>query len=198
MTDSTVAIHPAARASQGLTEAARLILERRLYAVLATQNDDGTPHLAPVMFLFDNERIVVETGAATRKARNVAARRDASALVQTPEAAWVLGAGSATIVSGPDAVRHSDSIRAKYLTPAGRQACEQLLDEMDDVIILVEPTHWLSWDLTAFMEGVAAQGVDPTEAEPGSSPTGDTRGAPAVDASRHQCRTIPRDPNDGV
>ncbi len=37
--------------------------------MLATQNDDGTPHLAPVMFLFDGERIIIETGAVTRKAR---------------------------------------------------------------------------------------------------------------------------------
>ena len=165
MTDSTAAIHPAARASRGLTDASRLLLERRLYAVLATQNGDGTPHLAPVMFLFDHERIVVETGAATRKARNVAARRHASVLVQTPEASWVLGAGPATIVSGRDAVRHRDSIRSKYLTPAGRQACGQLLDEMDDVIILVDPTQWLSWNFAAFMERLAARDVDPTEAD---------------------------------
>ena len=165
MTDPTVTIHPAARARRGLTEAARAILERRLYAVLATQNDDGSPHLAPVMFLFANERIAIETGAATRKARNVAARRHASVLVQTPEAAWVRGTGPATILTGPDAVGHRDSIRAKYLTARGQQACGDLLDEMDDVIILVEHPHWLSWDLTAFMEDLATRGVDPTEAD---------------------------------
>jgi len=165
MSDSTVAIHPAARASRGLTEATRSILERRLYAVLATQNDDGTPHLAPVMFLFDEERVIIETGAATRKARNVAARRYATVLVQTPEAAWVLGAGPATIVSGADAEPHCDRIRAKYLTERGQEACGALLDEMDDVIILVEPTHWLSWDLGVFMETLATQGVDPAEAD---------------------------------
>ena len=165
MTDSTVAIHRAARASRGLNEAARAILARRLYAVLATQNDDGTPHLAPVMFVFDDERIVIETGAATRKARDVAARRHASVLVQTPEAAWVLGVGPATIVTGADAVRHRDSIRRKYLTPRGQQSCGDLLDEMDDVTILVEPRFWLGWDLTTFMEALATRGVDPTEAE---------------------------------
>jgi PPOX class probable F420-dependent enzyme len=164
MTTSTVAIHPAARAGEGLTGAARCILQRRLYAVLVTQNDDGTPHVAPVMFLFGDGRIAVETGAATRKARNVAARRQASVLVATPEATWVLGAGPATVVSGDEAVRHRDGIRAKYLTPEGRKACGQLLDEMDDVIVLVEPTHWRTWDLAAFMEVLAARGVDPTGA----------------------------------
>lgn len=161
----TVAIHPAARASRGLTDAARTILERRVYAVLATQNDDGTPHLAPVMFLFDGERIVVETGAATRKARNVAARGHASVLVQTPEAAWVLGTGAAAVVSGADAVQHRDRIRAKYLTQSGQRACGGLLDEMDDVAIIVTPTDWLSWDLAPFMQALVARGIDPAEAD---------------------------------
>jgi PPOX class probable F420-dependent enzyme len=165
MTDSTAAPHPAARATRGLTESARLLLDRRLYAVLATQNDDGTPHLAPAMFLFDDDRIVVATGAATRKARNVAARRRASVLVQTPEAAWVLGSGAATVLGGSDAAPHHESLRSKYLTPAGRRACDGLLDEMDDVIILIEPTRWLSWDLTAFMDDLVARGVDPSDAD---------------------------------
>lgn len=165
MTESTAVIHPAARARRGLTGTARSILERRLYAVLATQNDDGTPHLAPVMFLYDNDHILIETGAATRKAHNVAARQHASVLVQTPEAAWVLGVGPAAVIGGEAAARHHERIRAKYLTAVGRQSCEELLNAMDDVTILVEPTHWVSWDLTAFMEGLATRGVDPTTSD---------------------------------
>ncbi len=165
MTEPTVAIHPAARATRGLTDAARSILHRRLYAVVATQNDDGIPHLAPAMFLFDGERLVIETGAATRKARNVTARGHASVLVQAPDPAWVLGSGPAGVVTGDDAVQHRDRIRAKYLTPGGQQACGDLLDEMDDVAIVVTPTDWLSWDLTAFMEALAMRGVDPAGAE---------------------------------
>ena len=161
----TAAIHPAARATTGLTDDARSILGRRLYGVLGTQNDDATPHLVPVMFLYDNEQILIETGAATRKARNVAARGHASVLVQTPDAAWVLGTGPATIAAPGEGTRLRDRIRAKYLTPAGRQSCDGLLDEMDDVTIVVTPTRWLSWDLAAFMGTLAAQGVDPTAAD---------------------------------
>lgn len=160
MSAPVVSVHPAARAQRGLTDAGRSVLERRLYAVLATQNDDATPHLAPVMFLFDGERILIETGAATRKARNVAARHRGTVLVQTPEAAWVLGAGPATVVGGSVAAHHRERIRAKYLTARGQEACGEFLDEMDDVVVAVEPTRWLSWDLTAFMEGLAGRGVD--------------------------------------
>lgn len=156
----TAAIHPAARTTTGLTDGARSILGRRLYAVLGTQNDDATSHLVPVMFLYDNEQILIETGAATRKARNVAARGHARVLVQAPDAAWVIGTGPATIAHGADATRLNGSIRAKYFTPEGLQACGGLLDEMDDVTIVVTPTRWLSWDLAAFMEALAARGVD--------------------------------------
>jgi len=51
--------------------------------VLGTQNDDGGISLAPVIFLLDDGRILVETSAATPKARNVAARPQALVLVQT-------------------------------------------------------------------------------------------------------------------
>jgi hypothetical protein len=68
------------------------ILERRLYAVLATQNNDGTPHVAAVMLLSDNEGIVVETGATTRKARIIAARKHASVRRMQRPRQWAGGA----------------------------------------------------------------------------------------------------------
>ena len=165
MTDPPDSIHAVARSNRGLTDAARSVLERRLYAVLATQNDDGTPHVAPVWFHFDGERIIIETGAATRKARNVAARPHASVLVHTPEATWVLGTGPAHIVSGGDAARHRHGIRTKYFTARGQEVIGDFMDELDDVVVLIEPTHWLSWDLTGFMHAVAARGIDPTDAD---------------------------------
>lgn len=160
MTAAPTSLHPAVRASHGLTDGARSLLERRVYAVFVTQNADSTPHVAPVMFHFDGEVVAVETGAATRKARNVQARGRASILVQTPDAAWVLGTGSATVVQGADAAPAHDRLRAKYFSPAGRQACDGLLDEMDDVAILVTPDSWLGWDISGFMGTLAERGVD--------------------------------------
>jgi len=90
MSDIASAIHPALRAGQGLNEQARQILDRRLYAVLGTENDDRTVHLAPVMFLLDGTRILIETSTASRKARNLAARPRASVVVDTADAAWAL------------------------------------------------------------------------------------------------------------
>ncbi|MGW4340788.1 hypothetical protein ACWEK5_49750, partial [Rhodococcus koreensis] len=104
---------------------ARQILDRRLYAVLGTENDDRSPAL----FLLDNGRILIATPG---KARNVAARPHGAVLVQTPDAAWAFGSGPATIVPGTDANGLNERIRAKYLTDHGHRACGDLLPEMDD------------------------------------------------------------------
>ena len=165
MSHTTSAIHPALRASRGMSEPTRQILDQRLYAVLATENDDGSVHLAPVMFLYADERILIETAATTRKARNVAARPTASVLIQTPDAAWTLGTGPATIVQGTDAAHLNERIRAKYLTPEGQHACGELLAELDDITIAVAPTRWLSWNIGPLMETLAGRGVDVDQAE---------------------------------
>lgn len=148
----------------GLDDAARAILGRTLYAVLATENADGTAHVAPLMFLFDGEEILVETGAATRKARNVEARGRASVLVQTPEASWVLGSGPARVVGGPESRRLNEGIRGKYLTAAGEEACGRVLADVDDVTIVVTPERWLAWDVGGLMAAFAAGGADMAQA----------------------------------
>jgi hypothetical protein len=154
------AVHPAFLATRGIDVDLDDVLDRRVYGVLCTQNDDGSPHLVPVMFLRDRGRLVVETGRATRKARNVVARRHATLLVQTPDASWVAGSGPARLVPATSEPELREAMRTKYLTAAGRVACDALLDEMDDSLVVVEPAHWLSWSIGRFMASLAAQGVD--------------------------------------
>lgn len=101
-----------------------------------------------------------ETGRATRKARNVVARGHATLLVQTPEATWVAGSGPARLVPAAGEPEVREAMRTKYLTPAGRAASDARLDEMDDSLVVVEPTRWLSWGIGRFMASLAAQGVD--------------------------------------
>jgi nitroimidazol reductase NimA-like FMN-containing flavoprotein (pyridoxamine 5'-phosphate oxidase superfamily) len=55
-------------------ESDRAFLQQRHYAILATQNEDGSMHLTPVWYLFQGGRLLVGTSASSRKARNIAAR----------------------------------------------------------------------------------------------------------------------------
>ncbi|MGZ5353817.1 MAG: pyridoxamine 5'-phosphate oxidase family protein [Actinomycetota bacterium] len=58
------------------------VLSKRVVATVGTTNADGSIHLAYVLFLFEDDRILIETSSVTRKARNVASRPAASFLVQ--------------------------------------------------------------------------------------------------------------------
>jgi len=58
------------------------VLAQRLSAAVGTLNEDGSIHLAYVIFLFADGRLYFETSSVTRKARNAAARPQASMLIQ--------------------------------------------------------------------------------------------------------------------
>ena len=144
--------------------------------MLGTENDDRTVHLAPVMFLLDGTRILIETSTASRKARNLGVRPRASVVVHTADAAWAFGSGPAAITPGAEARRLNERICAKYLTDRGQRACGDLLAELDDITIVVTPTRWLSWDMNELLANIAAHGADLDEIKHWFRP--DTSGQP--------------------
>ena len=98
------------------------LLDARLIATLATTEPDGSAYLSAVWFLRDGDDLLIATGGRTRKARNAAARPQASVLVDThgpgrceappPQA-------PSTMVRGEEALALNDRVWAKYLTAAG-------------------------------------------------------------------------------
>jgi general stress protein 26 len=60
------------------------VLAKRLVATVGTRNEDGTIHLAYVLFLHEDGRMYFETSSLTRKVRNAEQRGWASMIVQGP------------------------------------------------------------------------------------------------------------------
>ena len=58
------------------------VLGQRLAGAVGTLNEDGSIHLAYVIFLVEDGKVWFETASTTRKARNAAERGTASFLVQ--------------------------------------------------------------------------------------------------------------------
>ncbi len=57
-------------------------LERPITATIGTLNDDGSIHLAFVLFLWEDGKLYFETASMTKKARNVASRTTASFAIE--------------------------------------------------------------------------------------------------------------------
>jgi len=133
-----------------LTDSMLEILEARHYATLATRNEDGSIHTTPVWYLFENGRFYVGSPSSSRKARNAAARPDATIMVdirQPGGESWVYASGRVEILRGDDSREANSKILRRYLT---QEAIEDprigpAFAASDDITLCLTPETWRSW-----------------------------------------------------
>jgi len=135
-----------------LSDALREFLNGRHYATLATLTEDGSIHLTPVWYLFEDEGFFVST-AAERKVRNILARPRASLVVDSRRKQgselWVSASGTAEIIRGERAKEISAKILQRYLTKAGLEdpRVGPVFAAAGEVTIHLTPQSWRSWEL---------------------------------------------------
>lgn len=125
------------------------VLGQRLSAAVGTLNEDGSVHLTYVIFLREDGRLYFETASVTRKARNAAARPQASLLVQgtasTGRSLMVAAEGSARVIEAHEAQAINHRLRAKYIRPGALDAIDRAWGRFDDVAVEITPLRWRSW-----------------------------------------------------
>jgi F420H(2)-dependent biliverdin reductase len=122
-----------------LPPAALEFLTERHLATLTTLRPDGTPHVVPVGFSWDDQYRVarVITSRSSRKARNVAAGTRA-VLCQVDGWRWLALEGPAELVEDPAAVRAAERrYTARYRPPRANPDRVVLLVRVDRVLGLV-------------------------------------------------------------
>jgi hypothetical protein len=91
------------------TDRMREFLGRHVYLTLATHNADGSQHVVPVVYLFEDGRFLVATSTATKKARNLAAGPQVTVTVDDRSTIeFVSAVGMAELLAGTEcrAVNH--------------------------------------------------------------------------------------------
>ena len=125
------------------------VLDQRLTTALGTLNEDGSVHLTYLLFLWENGRFFLETASSTRKARNIAARGQASLLIHgtaaTGRSVMIECEGTARLIDLPEAHETNHRIRAKYVLPDAMELLDAAWGRFDDVSIEVTPVRWRSW-----------------------------------------------------
>ena len=135
-----------------LSDSMREFLNGRHYATLATFNEDGSVHLTPVWYLFENERFFVSTAASVRKAKNIMARPRASLVVDSRREQgserWVSGSGAAEIIRGEQSKEINAKITRRYLTKSGLEDSRvgPVFEASGDVTICIDPHSWRSFE----------------------------------------------------
>lgn len=130
-------------------------LDARLTATVGTHNEDGSIHLAFVLFLWHDDRFWFETSSTTRKARNLGRDATASIAIDGP-GFMVLAEGHGRLVQGARAEEVNDRLRRKYLTEAAAGPVGSAWASVDDVAVEITPVRWRSWSNSKLMELSAA------------------------------------------
>jgi PPOX class probable F420-dependent enzyme len=133
-----------------LTDELRALLDERRYATLATHDPEGTIHLTPLWFLFDDGRFYFPSFAASRKVKNLRRNPSASVVIDARSPGkerWLSASGTAEILTGDEASAINAGIRRRYLTQDAIDDAriEPVFAAADDVTIRLTPTGWRSW-----------------------------------------------------
>jgi PPOX class probable F420-dependent enzyme len=138
--------------TQTLDPKFQTFMQGRHVATIATENVDGSIHMTAVWYIFENGSVYVATSSKTRKARNLAARPNASVMVDSRSPGkerGVTAAGKAELISGEESQQINRRLHRRYLS------AEALADphvgpvfaSFDDVTIRMTPASWISWDM---------------------------------------------------
>lgn len=101
-----------------LSDAARELLRRPVFAHLATVDADGTPHVTPMWVDVDGDHVVFNTAAGRRKVRNIErSARVGVSVVDTadPYTQRLALEGTVVAVTEEGADAHIDALARKYL-----------------------------------------------------------------------------------
>jgi PPOX class probable F420-dependent enzyme len=138
-----------------LTEAEREeFLSRKLVGRLATQREDGWPHLTPIWYFWEGGRFHLTLGNSRRHLTNI--RRDPHVTMcvdldprvedPTKSPRSVVCFGLAELVEDEPTVRAvTETMEMRYLGAIPPQFEEALWFEGRTAVV-IEPVRWLAWD----------------------------------------------------
>ena len=129
----------------------RELLDQRGVGILATVEQDGSPHVVPVWYAAHGRQVVLATSSRSRKVRNL--ERDPRAtlcLHDSRPGSEVCGTsllGRVEIVRAADAAALVDLVHRRYLTEAGEALPDvRAFLSYDDVALVLELESAWTWD----------------------------------------------------
>ena len=132
-----------------LRKAAAKLLARERVCRVATAGKDGMPHVVPVCHVLADGKIYFGTGGDSLKTRHLTANPHLAVIVDLYSEEWsllkgVMVQGAVRLLRrGPEFRKIRTLVYKKY----PQYPDESGLEESDDIIVEVTPTHVSSWGL---------------------------------------------------
>ncbi len=153
--------------AQELTAEMRAFLERQTVAMLATHHPDGSIHVVPLSYIFEDGRFFFATSSSSRKALNLAARSEATVTVDDRSTLeWVSATGTAELIRGQRSREINARLYRRSWTDAGLEMMGPMLEQNEDVTIAITPRRWSAWDIqSTFFVALQEAGIALDDAE---------------------------------
>lgn len=153
--------------AQELSDEMREFLERQTVAMLATYHPDGSIHVVPLSYIFEDGRFFFATSSSSRKARNLVARPEATVIVDDRSTLeWVSATGTAELVRGQWSRETNARLYRRSWTEADLETVGPLLERTEDVTIAITPRRWRAWDIhSTFFVALQEAGIALDDAE---------------------------------
>jgi PPOX class probable F420-dependent enzyme len=150
-----------------LTDGMREFLERQPFAMLGTYNPDGSIHVVPLSYFFEDGRFFMATSSSSRKVRNLSARPEATITVDDRSTLeWVSATGTAELIRGQRSREINARLYSWSWTDAGLETVGPLLKQTEDVSIAITPRTWRAWDIqSTFFAALQQAGIPLDDAE---------------------------------
>ena len=124
------------------------LFESTTFARLGTLNDDGTIHITPIFFVYQNGKLLMATQEPSRKVRNIKRNNNVSVLIDTTDVPFkgALIYGKAEL-DYEDVIAKRVAIFKRRLSPEeGEEYARRLAGRWPCVIIRITPTRIASFD----------------------------------------------------
>ena len=123
-------------------------LKKPLIGKICSHNGDGTIHIAPMLFKYDNGTIIFGTQDVTKKVHNIRHNTRVTVLVDTVDQPpqGVMMYGTATL-EYDDVVEKRADIFSNYMPPEqAKQFATALAQKWNPVVIRFTPDRFVSYD----------------------------------------------------
>ena len=116
---------------------------------LATIDDQNTPHIVPVWYLYNARKIYVGTNTRTQKVKNIKVHKKVSFCVDVgvnaPNIFGVMGKGTAKLLKEKSIVNKiGKKILLRYFKSFDNKSAKELLEDTDCIIEII-PRQILNW-----------------------------------------------------
>ncbi len=116
---------------------------------LATIDENNSPHIVPVWYLYSSKKIYIGTNTRTQKARNIKNHKKVSFCVDVgvnaPKIFGVMGKGTAKLLKDKSTVKRiAKRILLRYFKTLEDKSPRELLDDTD-CIIEISPKEFTNW-----------------------------------------------------